>query len=263
MNTEAIIAYDTTYLWSDHAKRNCELQLFTVHWQFGEFSPQKDQSLIRERSWYNIIGDKLWIDTWRYNYHEAITKCDVDAYVVWFRQSYEYFHHIRDLLLHDIVPEQAMDEKNQSLIDIFKNENAIAVHIRRWDFQTVRLSTIHLKGKHRHSIVPLSYYQEAITLIKNKISSPVFYIFSNDIQWCKDIFVWSEFHFVEHNTWKESYKDMILMSQCKHNIICNSTFSWWGAYLNNNKDKIVVTPQKRYDAPLNTKDLLLPDRIAL
>ena len=75
------------------------------------------------------------------------------------------------------------------------------------------------------------------------VNNPQFYFFSDDLQWCIDKFnTQDNYHFVDINTGKDSWQDMYLMSQCKHNIIANSSFSWWGAWLNDNGEKIVIAP---------------------
>ena len=90
----------------------------------------------------------------------------------------------------------------------------------------------------------IEYYEKAINYVKNKIEGPVFFIFSNDIDWCKENFSFEEAYFVDWNIGEKSFRDMQLMSSCKHNIIANSSFSWWGAWLNNNLDKIIIAPSK-------------------
>ena len=89
--------------------------------------------------------------------------------------------------------------------------------------------------------MPISYYIDAISIIKSSILNPTFYIFSDDIKWAKqNIIVEASLIFVEEN---EDYEDLELMSACKHQIIANSSFSWWAAYLNSDKNKIVVSPK--------------------
>jgi hypothetical protein len=92
--------------------------------------------------------------------------------------------------------------------------------------------------------IGLRYYIDAIRKIKKDIRDPLFFVFSDDIIWCKENL--SQFldksYFIDHNKGKDSYKDLLLMSACKHNISANSTFSWWGAWLNKNKNKICIKP---------------------
>jgi hypothetical protein len=131
--------------------------------------------------------------------------------------------------------------------------NSVSVHIRRGDYL----------GKKNHLVVSIEYYIKAIQLLKCLRSDCVFFVFSDDITWCKEQFP-STFQFVE----MECYLELELMSLCKHNIIANSTFSWWGAYLNENTDKIVVAPKrwavKNEDQSLiNAKGIILNDWITL
>ena len=88
------------------------------------------------------------------------------------------------------------------------------------------------------------YFDSAIKYINERIPKPIFFVFSDDIEWCRTKLNIANAIYVDWNKDDNSFRDMQLMSMCKHNIICNSTFSWWGAYLNNNPDKIVIAPNK-------------------
>ncbi|PIQ22093.1 MAG: alpha-1,2-fucosyltransferase [Cytophagales bacterium CG18_big_fil_WC_8_21_14_2_50_42_9] len=127
------------------------------------------------------------------------------------------------------------DKENYSLGKEIISRESVSIHVRRGDYVN-------------HTIikpVSLTYYQKAIEKICLMVQEPYFYVFSDDIDWCKkNLNLSASCTFIQHNTGKNSYKDMYLMSQCKHNIIANSSFSWWGAWLNNNPDKIVIAPNK-------------------
>ena len=125
-------------------------------------------------------------------------------------------------------------EKNQLIADEIKSRTSVSVHFRLGDY-----------FKHApNDLLSNHYYLTAMQAIKSKFPDAHFYIFSNDTNFVKEnIKIPFEHTFVEHNNTKEtSFWDMYLMSLCKHNIIANSTFSWWGAWLNQNPDKIVITP---------------------
>jgi hypothetical protein len=93
--------------------------------------------------------------------------------------------------------------------------------------------------------------------VQELVTSPKFYIFSNDIEWCRANLQLKNVMFIDWNSDKESYKDMLLMSHCKHNIIANSSFSWWGAYLNMNPNKRVVAPSKWFkNSDINDQDVI-------
>ena len=131
-------------------------------------------------------------------------------------------------------------------------ETPVSLHIRRGDY----LSSGFIE------VAEMSYYQKAIALIKENVKSPVLYVFTNDPRWVEHEFKPDlPYKIVSGNTGANSYKDMLLMSLCKHNIIANSSFSWWGAWLNNNENKIVVCPKNWYATEkLNTNvEQMVPD----
>ena len=111
-----------------------------------------------------------------------------------------------------------------------QNEISVSIHIRRGDFVKVKCR-----------LLELSYYQKAIQYMREKFKNPHFYVFSDDIQWAKDnLKTNADVTFVDWTTSAE--EDLHLMTKTNHNIIANSSFSWWGAFLNKNKEKIVIIP---------------------
>lgn len=141
-----------------------------------------------------------------------------------------------------------MDNDNKLYAAQIQQTDAVSLHIRMGDYVNHPL---------HGGICTLEYYQQAIDLIKVKVASPVFFVFSNNIEWCKQNLDITNVVYVTGNTGKDSYRDMQLMSLCKHNIIANSSFSWWGAWLNNNPDKVVIAPLKWFnDESISTCDLL-------
>jgi hypothetical protein len=127
------------------------------------------------------------------------------------------------------------------LIDKINSEESVSVHIRRGDY-------LHSCFNSLFHVQDLDYYQAAIDQIQQKIKNPSFYIFTTDYEWTKEQFskLKIPFNIVDINKGSQSYMDMILMSKCKHNIIANSSFSWWGAWLNRNEEKMVIAPKKWY-----------------
>ena len=120
-------------------------------------------------------------------------------------------------------------------------ENSVAIHIRKGrDYQ----SNQYLKGT-----CPVEYYQRAVAYIRKHVENPKFYIFTDNPQWVRDNISFFEYTLIEDNPnsgWG-SHFDMQLMSCCRHQIICNSTYSWWGAYLNTHPDKIVIGPHQWFN----------------
>lgn len=133
----------------------------------------------------------------------------------------------------------SLDAKNLVYFEQMQSYDSVSVHLRRGD---------HLQSNNKF-FLSRGYYYKAIRYMKSKIQQPKFFLFSDDIKWCKENFQKIGFNFednivyVDGNGGEDSYRDMQLMSLCKHNIIPISTFSWWASYLNENQSKIVIAPK--------------------
>ena len=133
---------------------------------------------------------------------------------------------------------------NQHHLKNIQHANSVSLQVRRGDFLGAN-----------EWVCDLNYYQRAISYIKQHVSNPEFFIFSDDIAWCKKEFKFDAIMtFIEPNT-ELPFEDMQLMSSCKHNIIVNSTYGWWGAVLNQNKAKILISP-KKWANTLNTGNFI-------
>lgn len=153
-------------------------------------------------------------------------------------QSIEYFKPCADIIKQQFVFKAPTDAANKTIIEKIKSTNAVSLHIRRGDY---------LKSHWQnslHVIKDISYYKTAVAHIEANVSNPAYFVFSDDMQWVKENLPLANCTYVDYNTGKQSFVDMYLMSLCKHNIIANSTFSWWGAWLNSNTNKIVIMPNK-------------------
>lgn len=145
----------------------------------------------------------------------------------------KYFCNIREELFEDFkFP--VLDSDNLKYLKEIEDTNSVSVHLRLGDY--INSGMINLTE---------NYYVEAKKIISQKVENPSFFIFSDDKEFAKRYSkLFNNATIITTNTGKDSYKDMHLMSLCKHNIIANSTFSFWGAYLNRNKNKVVVSPNK-------------------
>lgn len=159
-------------------------------------------------------------------------------------QNEKYFKHIRETVLSVFSFPIFNNERNQSLADMLIHRNSISVHIRRGDY---------LKEPIWCVCTP-EYYQRGIDYLKNMDKIDFLCVFSDDIPWCrehlKEIAGNIDTEYVDWNKGTESYRDMQLMSYCKHNIIANSSFSWWGAWLGRREGKIVVAPHVWCNKPI-------------
>lgn len=129
--------------------------------------------------------------------------------------------------------------------------NVVSIHIRGGDYITSKKDNA-LFG----NICTSNYYKNAIEHIKNSLKDPIFLIFTNDKDYAVQLLNGESFQIVDWNNGKESFRDMYLMSLCKHNIIANSSFSWWGAWLNQNDSKIVIAPNRWFnDSGIDQNDI--------
>ena len=151
----------------------------------------------------------------------------------------KYFEGIENDIKKDFRFKNQLDNKNLEILNEIENSNSISIHIRRGDYMSPE--NYNMYG----CIATPTYYKKAIKVIEEKVENPTFFVFSNDMDWVKkNIQINSRVFYIDINSGNGSYKDMQLMSNCKHNIIANSSFSWWGAWLNENKNKIVIAPKK-------------------
>lgn len=166
---------------------------------------------------------------------------NVDRYYEGYWIMERYAELAEPILRNDFVFKNKLNNNNEVVLNEIRESESVSLHVRRGDF---------LKLPDYCGICDLEYYKYAISHILSNVSDAHFFVFSNDIQWCKENIVpllkGANVTFVEGNKGWDSYVDMQLMSECKHNIIANSTFSWWGAWLNNNPNKIVVAPKYWY-----------------
>ncbi|MFH1509084.1 MAG: alpha-1,2-fucosyltransferase, partial [bacterium] len=191
-----------------------------------------------------------------YSYDSSILKADNNSYLDGYWQSEKYFKNIRGLLLKELELNNDEEEKiGKKEKEILSKPNTIAIHFRRGDYITNK------KTNKVHGICQLEYYKEALNKVSGKIKKPILIIFSDDIYWVKNNFT------TEYETYffnNPGHIDLVLMSRCEHQIIANSSFSWWGAWLNKNEHKIVIAPKVWFQAGnKDIKDLLPKDWIKI
>ena len=177
-------------------------------------------------------------------HYTPIPKIEGNVKLIGHFQSEKYFiEHKNEILklfeIDDITKNYLLEKYGEIL-----NQDTCSIHVRRGDY---------LGLQNHHPIQPIEYYQKAINIIGKENH---FLIFSDDIKWCEE-----NFSFLKNKTFVSDnldYEDLYLMSMCNNNILANSTFSWWGAWLNKNKNKQVIIPSKWFGVSnlhLNTNDL--------
>ena len=177
-----------------------------------------------------------------------------DSYLYGCWQSEKYFKEAAPVIRTDFRFKGFLAGQNAELAGQMDKVNAISLHVRRGDYVT------NPKTLARHGLCSMDYYHAAMKYISDRVEQPYFFIFSDDIPWIKDnLKINFPCQYIEHNSGTKSYNDMHLMSLCRHHIIANSSFSWWGAWLNPRGDKIVVAPKNWFanenDDKNNIKDL--------
>ena len=195
----------------------------------------------------NTMGPQTGVPTFSFGFdYYGVNLPDDNFFVDGFFQSEKFFAHNRKHILEWLkIPEnikQTIDEKYNHILD----KQTTSIHVRRGDY---------LRFSHYHFVQPLEYFLECIDMLKNE--TELFVIFSDDIEWCKNEIKLPNCVYIEN---EKDYIELYLMSLCKNNIISNSSFSWWGAWLNNNENKKVIGPTRWFgpSCGLPTKDIL-PD----
>lgn len=169
-------------------------------------------------------------------FYPALLKCD-NSIVQGYFQSEKYFRDIRNMLLKELDLKEFHDLTNLQFLDEIKNTTSVSVHIRRGDY----LNYTNIYG----GICTEKYYLAAMNYMEKMLEDIEFFVFSDDLLWCREFLKsYSNVTYVDANSNLQGYNDLQLMKHCKHNIIANSSFSWWGAWLNAHPDKIVISPDK-------------------
>lgn len=219
---------------------NYPFLLNSIYWRLQNSKPYYKKNIVKEQF---------------FNFDANIFLAKKNTYLKGFWQSYKYFEEIQHFLVNELKPlhisaSNAITEKT-----ILQDNKSVSLHFRRSDY---------LKNNGTHYALNEDYYRTALSLIKQTIPAASFYIFSDEPQWVINNFKIDGKHTVINANAGEPEMDMYLMSCCKHNIIANSSFSWWAAWLNQNKNKIVIAPKKWFNnITLNTNDLIPPSWIQL
>lgn len=176
--------------------------------------------------------------------YENVTRKE-DGFYDGYWQNENNFLPIRNKILEAFRFPEFIDDNNKSLAKLIASKNTVSCHVRRGDYLKDPL----------YGVCTSEYYVKAIDEINRKVLPELYCVFSDDIKWCKEnlgeiIGKDKEIVFVDWNKGENSFRDMQLMSLCNHNIIANSSFSWWGAWLNNHADKVVVAPNIWMNKPM-------------
>jgi hypothetical protein len=178
----------------------------------------------------------------------------------WF-QSYKYLNSISGIILSDFSFKFDIPKSIKNILHDIESSNSVSLHVRRCDFIDSE-DGLKLFG----AICTHQYYINAYNYLQLKYSDLRYFIFTDDIEWVKSNITFLENYFIVDTSSENpsDYYDLFLMTRTKHNIIANSTFSWWGAWLNQNPHKIVITPEKWLgDDSITTNEICPPEWIRM
>lgn len=211
---------------------------------------------------HNFIEDEIYVFEDTYGYNPNIEdKIKKNCIFKGFWQSEKYFLHCKNDIREQFTFLPFDEKTNIEVAEKMSNENSVSIHLRK--------GADYLKSPLMgQGLCDVSYYHRAISYIRERVENPIFYVFTDNPTWVKENIPDFNYIFVDWNetSGKKNFRDMQLMTYAKHNIIANSTYSWWGAWLNSNPDKIVIGPKKFFN-PINkffsTSDILCDDWIKL
>jgi hypothetical protein len=181
------------------------------------------------------------------------------VYLDGYWQSEKYFKDIEEVIRREFTFKSDPEAWNKVVAQSILCTNAVSLHVRRGDYVSNPLTS------EVHGTCSIEYYRHAVDLIAEQCYQPHFYIFSDDQEWVKSNLVFSfPTTYIDKNSGESSFEDLRLMSLCKHNVIANSSFSWWGAWLNSNPGKIVVGPKSWFRKQnIDTRDLIPEDWVRI
>lgn len=242
-------------------ERKFELDVFNIKAEIPAITEIKKiykkyfEKSIRNKILFFLNPDKaglIYNDT-SFNFDLCIYQAEYkNIYLNGYFQSEKYFKDIKDIIQRDFTLINTISNKSEQVLKKIKKLESVSIHLRRGDYVN------DFKTNQVHGVCSLDYYENAINYINRNNKNICYFVFSDDIEWTKaNLKIDGDVEFVDSNDPDKNYEDMFLMSQCKHNIIANSSFSWWGAWLNQNPDKIVIVPKKWFnDSNRNIQDLI-------
>ena len=192
---------------------------------------------------FKLFGVKIISEKGVSTYNDIYLKHNKGiAFFFGFWQTERYFAHIQNEIRSIYSFNHLnLSEKSQSLLSLLKTNESVSVHVRRGDF-------LNVENEVSHNVCTKDYYDKAIARMNSLSEKPLFVVFSDDIDWVKQNLSFPDNTvYVDWNSGMDSWQDMYLMSQCKNNIIANSSFSWWGAWLNVNSNKRVIAPHRFFN----------------
>lgn len=231
------ILLDKSYF--SRVKREYQLDVFKISLPVADKEKADNWSYLEKTNGFPYISGlvnnlvfrkKVVCDKSPFSYRPELLSLKGDVFYLGWFQNYSYFAGIRKTLLKEFKLREKISLPHE-LYNLLKTGETVSVHIRRTDY------------KELGQALNVRYYTKAFEYIKEHVDNPRVLVFSDDVPWVKEnVPIPFDTYYISGNRF-EDYEELMIMSYCKHNIIANSTFSWWGAWLNRNKEKIVIAPR--------------------
>lgn len=247
-----------------HTKRRYELDCFPIHGaiandadlaRFGRTDRPGSPRVDRVRRLLRVNGSN---DAWpiyrepHFRFDPAVDALSAPVYLDGYWQCERYFSNVTELLRREFLPQAPVDAENAALAAQIDAVNAVSLHVRRGDYVSDPIT-------HRfHGTCSVDYYRQAIDLIIERVGAPHLFVFSDEPQWARAHLRFAvPITVVDVNSPDRGDRDMWLMMRCRHHILANSSFSWWGAWLNPSREKIIVAPRQWFrSSDIDTRDLI-------
>lgn len=192
-----------------------------------------------------------------FHYDPKFLSLPNNIYIQGYFQSEKYFSSISEQIKKELSFSFSVPDHLSGLIKEMSGCNSVSIHIRKGDYQNPEMRRV-------HGILSPAYYQQAIRLMKQKLKNVHFFLFSDEKNISGDEYGLTDAKIVSGTFSKSHLEDFLLMSLCKNNIIANSSFSWWAAWLNSNPNKIIAAPEKWFNmGPKDSYDIIPPRWIRL
>jgi hypothetical protein len=207
-----------------------------------------DQNVLRYLPWLHRVPALLsLVSPWRVfvekgtAWQPGFDKLRDQTCLIGYWQSHRYFSPINQKLANEFEPADALSPMSQAVDRQIAATPSVAVHVRRGDYVSLA------SAAKFHGTLPVAYYAAALRRISAQVAGAHVFVFSDDPQWCQQNLPWDgAVTYVSHNTGADAWQDLVLMGRCKHHVIANSSFSWWGAWLG---DQRWVDPGRYVIAP--------------
>jgi len=245
-------------------KRHYELGCFNITERFAnsnDLFPYKNigssrLKRLRDRYFPWLVNKVSFYESGN-SFHRNFFKLPANTYLNGFWQSEKYFKKYETQIRNSFQIKDPLPDELKDVLQNIRTTTSVSLHVRRGDYVSLKSANDY------HGLCSQEYYEAAIDKLKKKYRDIVIFVFSDDIEWCKtNLNFNSPMHFISQN--KGAQWDLYLMSECRHNIIANSSFSWWGSWLNTNPNKVVIAPKNWFrDTTISTNDLIPENWIRL